>query len=109
MSYEGMEYFLCEKGHLIAIDAALFLYPVGGEDFKNICVHCGTRFIWQQSVDETNGFREGDVWTYFRKLELDHYEDVPHADHYGNKYFTRLECWKIPTDQPGRMLKDDEK
>lgn len=101
MSYEGSEYFLCEKGHLNCFDAY-------SEEEESLCRYCGSRLVWNQSVDYTNGTDITDPHTYLRDLEVDHYEDIPMEDHYGNKYFSQKTCYKIPDDPPGARLFEKE-
>lgn len=48
MSCEGITQKLCEQGHLSSYDYYHF-----EEDDK--CGVCGSKFVWEHDVDETNG------------------------------------------------------
>lgn len=50
MSFEGYYQKLCEKGHLTCVDV------YGPEDDK---CNCGKKFVWENTVDQTNGENDG--------------------------------------------------
>ena len=95
MSYEGYVERLCETGHLSSFD----FYP---DDEMNVCAQCKKPFVFQHSVDQTNGIECDDDGapypdTVGYPFEEAGFEDQWHTDHYGNKYATKISLYKIPT------------
>lgn len=50
MSFEGYDRYLCQNGHLTEIDV---YDPINNEDLP--CQICGTKMVWHETIDETNG------------------------------------------------------
>lgn len=55
MGYSGYTQYLCAKGHELNIEC--------GEDKNQGCAHCGSRVVWFNVVDTTNGSLHELVWT----------------------------------------------
>ena len=69
MSFEGFFKLLCERGHLTFVD----VYDV----VPQAC-HCGEPFVWQYTVDQTNGYYpENDIELKVR--EAAKYETCEHC------------------------------
>ncbi len=101
MSYEGYIIYLCEDGHKSSFDA----YSDYTEGNK-VCAQnsCGKKFVWCQSIDQTNGYFADDPSTYERELEVSGFDDIWKEDHYGNKYAVKLLKFTIPTNKPGYRI-----
>lgn len=86
MSFEGYIQRLCKNGHLEEID----VYDFASKDEN--CDECGEDWVWQNTVDQTNG---GDVgWV---ELEIDKpemYETI--CEHCGSQRRVAEETYKIP-------------
>jgi len=54
MSFEGYYRLLCEDGHLSERDVYDTEFYWQGKETKETC-HCGKPFVWENTVDETNG------------------------------------------------------
>lgn len=107
MSYEGYEQFVCPDGHTWNVDAMTHSYDSDKERKENVtCPHCGQIAEWQCSVDETNGFCADDPNTFAGPMKEIGFTDIPQADHYGNKYFTKLLKYEIDNSTK-RWLKVD--
>lgn len=81
MSYEGYTEYLCEKGHYLARD-------VYADALASLCT-CGARLAFVHEVDETNGEDEELPDTMPAPKEEIGFDDIPCADHYGNRFFTK--------------------
>jgi|688.fasta_scaffold177310_2 hypothetical protein len=110
MSYEGVEEFICNKGHYWTLDAGVLHY-----DFldnmrimeKVACPHCKETPAYTCSVDETNGYDPNLPCTFHGpKIEIG-YEDIEMQDHHGNKYFVKLERYK-PDNSTNRWRKEGD-
>jgi hypothetical protein len=55
MSWEGFYQKLCKNGHYFTEDASIYC-----EETEK-CPICGEKFVWKNTVDETNGSFEGSV------------------------------------------------
>jgi len=108
MSYEGYEEFICKNKHYYTVDAMNFVHGIG--TIK--CPHCGADPKFQCSVDVTNGCYEDEPWTMDGPKTEVGFEDIPHEDHYGNKYFTKLAHYEpvLNTDRWGEVetIREDE-
>jgi hypothetical protein len=88
MSFEGYIQRLCKNGHLEEIDVYDF------ESKNEMCDECGEDWIWQNTVDETNG---GDVGRV--ELEIDQpYKYETTCECCGSQRLVAEETYKIPTE-----------
>lgn len=96
MSYEGYVEYLCSKGHLSSLDVYFY------DDLEhNCCQDCGEDFVFQHSVDQTNGIEydeddkplSGTIAYPFKEVS---FEDIWHEDHHGNRYATKRLIFEIP-------------
>jgi hypothetical protein len=65
MSYEGYEEYLCAKGHLSTFDAYEGQQWYEDEYGSHETCFCGEKFVWTNSVDQTNGVwqdEDGVIW-----------------------------------------------
>lgn len=86
MSFEGYIQRLCKNGHLEEID----VYDFESKDEK--CDECGEEWVWQNTVDQTNG---GDVGRVELEIESpDVYETI--CEHCGAQRLVAEETYKIP-------------
>lgn len=60
MSYEGTVQVLCANGHYSECDH--WGWAEDRLDGKAaVCCHCGAAIVWENEVDDTNGFSDGYV------------------------------------------------
>lgn len=113
MSYEGYTEFLCEKGHYLCYDVHCYIVRTSGA-YSCVCEHCGTELKWMHDVDQTNGLEvddNGDVLEIQLPSLVDApkkeigFDDIPHVDHHGNKYFTRSKRY-APVGDIWSLIKD---
>lgn len=95
MSFEGFYQRLCATGHLHEDD-------VYAEGSAKVCPRCQAPFVWENLVDQTNGYYEDDPSTYRHPLEVDGWDDEWRTDHYGNKYAVKILKYKIPVQLSDR-------
>ena len=98
MSFEGQYETLCEKGHLQSQDA--FMLPIDGFDD----CFCGSKTIWWNLIDYTNGSFDDDGTRIDGWVELKVKEETKcsHCD-------TILEVtYKIPKNK-GHKIEGDKK
>jgi len=74
MSYEGREVSICQKGHLIIAECN---YGGAPED-----CYCGSKIVWNRSIDDTNCEAVGDFPIGFFKAKTPAVEEVcPTCNH----------------------------
>lgn len=90
MSYEGREEYICNNGHywMTGDSGSMF------DDVVPTCPVCKTAAKYNCSIDDTNGYDSDNPYTYGGPKEIIDSVDIPHTDHYGNKYFTKLDLYK---------------
>jgi hypothetical protein len=104
MSYEGIEQFLCPKGHLAEVDSSQITYGTDEERKALLkCPHCKQNFVLYCSVNFTNGYDEDDPTTSRGKVKEAGFSDIWRVDHYNNRYATKLIEY-VP-DDPTRWKK----
>lgn len=88
MGYSGAEEYLCARGHYQKLGHWLPAVSVCG-------LHgCSAPIKWHHTIDHTNGYDEMDASTFpAAKVEVG-WDDISHYDHYGNKYFSKQECFE---------------
>ncbi len=98
MSYEGVEYYLCERGHMSSVESMCLVYgPVPKNIEAGVCEVCDGKLEWHCSVDETNGYDENDPHTFVGEVKEIGFTDLWKNDHYGNEYAMKLTCFE-PVD-----------
>jgi DNA repair exonuclease SbcCD nuclease subunit len=97
MSFEGYSQLICAKGHYHRFDVYCE---------QSLCPDCGSEFIWNNLVDETNGVDEDGMLPGYVDLKPFAFEDVWHTDHHGNRYATKRYLYKVPgsTEELHRFL-----
>ena len=102
MSYEGYSQFVCAQGHAWDVDAMELMY--GGDEHlqPKMCPFCGSPAVWENSVDQTNGYEEDNPASIPAKLEVDR-PAVVEVCNLGHTHTLTRETYKIPADK-GRKL-----
>lgn len=106
MSYEGYEEFLCQNGHYWTVDAMTMMH--GEDKEKNesmLCSTCHHKAVYVVSVDETNGVDVDVPETMPAPKKLIGHTDIPLTDHYGNRYFGKVNRYEPVFDNPRQMFK----
>lgn len=106
MSYEGYDEFLCQNGHYWTVDAMTMMHGEDGEKDKvTICGVCHHKAVYVAAVDETNGVDTEVPETIPAPKKLIGHTDIPLTDHYGNRYFGKVNRYEPVFDNPRQMFK----
>lgn len=89
MSYSGFTERICEHGHYTTVTC--------GESSNNECSFCKKPIRWEHPVDTTNGTERDNPGTFAADKISMGWIDISHLDHYGNKYYTKLDLF-FPKD-----------
>ena len=107
MSYERYVELLCERGHLATWHVYEFQVSILAKG--SVCPHCGGRWAQLHHVDLINELRSAFPYeTGPAPLQETGFVDVPHYDHRGNFYVTKLVSYEpIPGKGIWVSLKSD--
>lgn len=118
MSFEGYYQKLCRNGHLTQHD----VYDYDSK-YEFACPYCGERFVWFNTVDQTNGMCDFSCDTPRCSAQLNECDtcdkridgfvqlevDVPATTercNLGHDHITAQTRYKIPTDK-GHMIEEE--
>ena len=100
MSYEGYSQFLCAKGHYWTVDC----YAVDFCD-DNKCPECGSKAVWENMVNTTNGSYEGNERIDgYVELEVLEEAKTCKCDKCGNEHVVEPVRYKVPKGK-GRKIR----
>jgi hypothetical protein len=95
MSYEGYTQHICKHGHRFDRDAY---------DSNNICDFCGTKSVFENSVDETNCDSVG-IIPPFCWLQLQISPEKTEICNLGHVHIVEYSKYRIPTNEELPMLR----
>jgi hypothetical protein len=107
MSFEGYYRLLCEDGHLEYCD--VYQDPPAVCDARIDGHKCNKPFVWENTVDETNGVdKEFGVCPGAFPLEVESEQVVSACKHCNETKLISHKRYKIPTDKGSKHNPNEE-